>query len=74
MSRIAAALVKLTCPDTNDGYQEECGGVEAFGVFDAFAFDVSGDGGGDVAMVRCCVLVAVEILPGLQGLFFLCRM
>ena len=51
MSRIAAALVKLTCPDTSAGYREECGSVDAFFCCCSFAFASAVSVGGGGAMV-----------------------
>ena len=52
ISLIAAAVVKLTWPDVRDGYVEECGNVDVFGlVSPSFLPAVVG---GEVAMVRAC--------------------
>ena len=51
MSRTAAAVVKLTCPDTSSGYLDECGSVDVVVVLGVFLAGSAGGVGGEVSMV-----------------------
>ena len=52
MSLIAAAVVKLTCPDIRDGHQDECGNVDALGFPASFIAGIAVGIGGEFAMVE----------------------